>query len=435
MGLFSFSRPCDGIPIKVFPRLAIQSAALLLAGVSIPAVAFEVEALPAQDTGAVAICDVQSAGAIALDPNDFPVVKLAAELFAADVQRVTGQRPAITDQAGSPSIIVGTLGHSALVDGLVKRGKLKGADQIKGRWEATLMEIVENPFPGVKRALVITGSDRRGTAYGLMQLSEKIGVSPWYWWADVPVQSQNSIAISVPAPEVSAPAVKYRGIFINDEDWGLFPWAKNTFDPPFKNIGPKTYERVFELMLRLRLNYIWPAMHGCSIEFGSVPENSALADQYGIVTGSSHCEPMLSNNIHWDQKSQGPWNYSSNRDTIYSYWETNAKARRAEEAIWNIGIRGIHDAGMQTPPNDMPGKLSLLNEIFKDQTSLLDQYVTKQWGPVAQCFVPYKEVLPIYDAGLQVPGEATLVWVDDNFGYIRRLGSAREHDRPGGAGI
>ena len=388
-------RQYDGVRIKAFPRLAAQCAALLLSGVPIPAFAFGVGNLPVKDTGAVPICDGQSAAAIALDPNDYPAVKLAAELFAADVQRVTGQRPAITDQTGVASIIVGTLGHSALVDTLVRERKLKGANQIKGRWEATLIEIVENPFSGVKRALVIAGSDRRGTAYGLMQLSEKIGVSPWYWWADAPVRRQNSMAIRVPAPEVNAPAVKYRGIFINDEDWGLYPWAKSTFDSEFKNIGPKTYEKVFELMLRLRLNYIWPAMHACSTEFGSVPENVALADKYGIVAGSSHCEPMLCNNIHWDQKTQGPWNYSTNRDTIRSYWEANAKARSTQEAVWGIGIRGIHDAGMQAPPKDMPGKLNLLGEIFNDQEALLNQYVTKRWGPVAQCFVPYKEVLPI----------------------------------------
>jgi hypothetical protein len=161
------------------------------------------------------------------------------------------------------------------------------------------VQIVEKPLPGVDRALVIVGSDRRGTAYGLMQLSEKIGVSPWYWWADVPAQHHDRLAIRIAASHVSAPAVKYRGIFINDEDWGLNPWAAKTFDPDFKNIGPKTYEKVFELMLRLRLNYIWPAMHACTTEFAATPENIALADKFGIVAGSSHCEPMLCNNVHW----------------------------------------------------------------------------------------------------------------------------------------
>jgi len=231
------------------------------------------------------------------------------------------------------------------------------------------------------------------------------------------------------------PAVKYRGIFINDEDWGLNPWASKMFDPQFGNIGPKTYEKVFELMLRLRLNYLWPAMHACSAEFGSVPENVALADKFGIVAGSSHCEPMLYNNVHWNERTQGRWNYALNRDAIHGIWEDTAKARGQYEAVWTLGIRGIHDAAMERPPDDMPGKINLLGEVVHDQRELLDQYVTKQWGPVAQCFVPYKEVLPIYDAGLKVPDDVTLVWTDDNFGYIRRLGNPGEQQRPGGSGV
>ena len=279
------------------------------------------------------------------------------------------------------------------------------------------------------------GSDRRGTAYGLLQLSEKIGVSPWYWWADVPVPHRDTVALRLAAPQVETPGVKYRGIFINDEDWGINLWAARTFDPQFKNIGPKTYEKVFELMLRLRLNYLWPAMHKCSTEFGSVPENIALADQYAIVAGSSHCEPMLCNNVHWNEKTQGPWNYSLNRDAIRAYWEASAKTRGQREAVWTLGIRGIHDAAMETPPTALPDRIQLVASVIQDQRALLDQYVTKQWGSVAQCFVPYKEVLPIYDAGLQVPDDVTLVWVDDNFGYIRRFSAPAERLRPGGAGV
>jgi len=268
-----------------------------------------------------------------------------------------------------------------------------------------------------------------------MELSKKIGVSPWYWWTDVPVEHRDTLVIKIGSPQTDAPAVKYRGIFINDEDWGLHPWAAKTFDPEFKNIGPKTYEKVFELMLRLRLNYLWPAMHECSTEFGSVPENYRLAGQYGIVAGSSHCEPMLCNNAKWSEREKGRWNYSLNRDTIHSYWEDGVQARRGEEAVWTIGIRGIHDQGMQRPPNDLPGRMSLLDEVFRDQRELLNRQVTKEWGTVAQSFVPYKEVLPIYDAGLKVPDDVTLVWVDDNFGYIRRLSSPDERSRPGGAGV
>ncbi len=390
---------------------------------------------PSNDVDCLSLVSRETA-AVVVDTNDFAVVQLAANFFADDVQRVTGRRPAVTNRPTGPQvIIVGTLGQSPLIDQLASGGKLKDLDQIRDRWDATLMQIVQLPFPGIERALVIVGSNRRGAAYGLMQLSEKIGVSPWYWWADVPVAHRDTIAFQLSAPQVDAPGVKYRGIFINDEDWGLNPWASKTFDPGFKNIGPKTYEKVFELLLRLRLNYIWPAMHACSAEFGSVPENVSLADKFGIVAGSSHCEPMLCNNVHWKETVQGKWNYSLNRDAIHSYWEENAKARGTEEAVWTLGIRGIHDAAMERPPTELPERINLVDQVIKDQRALLDQYVTKKWGPVAQCFVPYKEVLPIYDAGLKVPEDVTLVWVDDNFGYIRRLSAPAERQRSGGAGV
>jgi hypothetical protein len=413
---------------------------LLISLFSLPALAassLEIQTKPSNDTDSISIATGKSDAAVVVDSSDYPVVQLAANLFADDVQRVTGRHPIVTNTpfASRELIVVGTLGKSALIEKLISDGKLNGIDQIRGHWEATLSEIVSKPFPGVERALVIIGSDRRGAAYGLMHLSQKIGVSPWYWWADVPVRHHDVLAIKVATPQVDAPGVKYRGVFINDEDWGINPWAAKTFDREFKNIGPKTYEKVFELMLRLRLNYLWPAMHGCSAEFGSVPENVALADKFGIVAGSSHCEPMLCNNVHWNEREKGRWNYSLNRDTIHSYWEENVRTRGTKEAVWTLGIRGIHDAGMQSPPNDLPGRMSLIDEVFRDQRELLNHYVTKEWGPVAQCFVPYKEVLPIYDAGLKVPDDVTLVWVDDNFGYIRRLSSPTERSRSGGSGV
>lgn len=417
----------------------ILGITLLISGSRLAAAASDWQILiaPPDEAGCVTIVGGNNNAVIIVDAKDYPVVQLAANFFADDVERVSGSRPTVTNTlAGARQMIIaGTLGHSAIINKLAAGGKLKDVERIQNRWEATLSQIVEKPFPGIERALVIVGSDRRGTTYGLMRLSEKIGVSPWYWWADVPVRHQDALAIRLPAPQVDAPGVKYRGIFINDEDWGLNPWAAKTFDPEFKNIGPKTYEKVFELMLRLRLNYFWPAMHACSTEFGSIPENVALADKFGIVAGSSHCEPMLCNNVHWNEKEKGRWNYSLNRDTIHSYWEDNVKARSSEEAVWTLGIRGIHDRGMETPPTEMPDKIKLVTQVIQDQRELLNQYVSRQWGDVAQCFVPYKEVLPIYDAGLKVPEEVTLVWVDDNFGYIRRLSSLAERQRPGGAGV
>lgn len=381
--------------------------------------------------------DGTKAAPIFVDTNVSAAVQRAANDLAEDFARVTGVKPEMEGQISPDKnvrLIIGTLGQSKLVDRLSTQGKLDTSG-ISGQWESYILQVVTNPLPNIGRALVIAGSDRRGTIFGIYQLSAMIGVSPWYWWADVPVPKKKMLALSGDLIKQGPPGVKYRGFFINDEDWGLNPWASKTFDPQFGNIGPKTYAKVFELMLRLRLNYLWPAMHACSTSFGSVPENAALADQFGIVVGSSHCEPMLYNNVHWNERTQGRWNYALNRDAIHGVWEETAKARGRYEAVWTLGIRGIHDSPMERPPNDMPGKLKLMSEVFRDQRELLDEYVARQWGPVAQCFVPYKEVLPIYDAGLKVPDDVTLVWVDDNFGYIRRLSDPTERKRSGGAGI
>src|SRR5215831_17701080 len=416
-------------------RVFAAFAATVLANLTFAAPAQEVVSSTNGDRQSLVLASRNVTAAIVVDPKDYPVVTLAANLLADDVNRVSGHRPVVSGKTDAKQMVIaGTLGHSTLIDTLASSGKLKDLDRIKGRWEATLSQIVDTPFPGVARALVVVGSDRRGTAYGLMRLSENIGVSPWYWWADVPAKHRDELRIKLSSPQVEMPGVKYRGIFINDEDWGLSPWAKNTFDPDFKNIGPKTYARVFELMLRLRLNYIWPAMHGISVEFGSVAENVALADKYAIVAGSSHCEPMLFNNVHWDEKAKGNWDYAMNRTAVHSIWEETVKARATEEAVWTIGIRGIHDRAMEGPP-DIPTRIGTVTEVIKDQRALLNQNVTRNWGPVAQVFVPYKEVLPIYDAGLQVPADVTLAWVDDNFGYLRRLSSPEERKRPGGAGV
>jgi hypothetical protein len=383
----------------------------------------------------LALVSANGSADIVVDANDYPVVKLAADLFSADVERVTGKRPIVQPgkAASKQIILVGTLGHSPLIDQLAAAGKLGKLDSLRDHWETTLWQMVDQPFPGVDRAFVIVGSDRRGAAYGLMALSEKIGVSPWYWWADVPVKKQGALTISASGPEIQSPSVKYRGIFINDEDWSLIPWVSKTFDPDLKNIGPKTYEKVFELLLRLRLNYLWPAMHPCSTEFASIPENYQLADKYAIVMGSSHCEPMLQNNVWWP-KDKGEWRYDVNHDNMLAYWEASATARGADEAVWTLGMRGIHDAPMQGPPG-IPDRVALLGQAITDQRALIEKDVSTQWGPVAQCFIPYKEVLPLYDAGLPVPPDVTIVWTDDNFGYFRRLSAPAERDRPGGAGF
>jgi hypothetical protein len=348
-------------------------------------------------------------------PADAPeVVRIAARDLAADVARVTGVTPeVVANQAAAGS-------------GPRIELSLAPAD-LAGRWEAFRLSANTN-------VLTIAGSDRRGLAFGIYELSRRIGVSPWYWWADVPVSRRSEVRLSTGAEPIEQPQVKYRGIFINDEDWGLHQWAKQTFEPEFGGIGPKTYEKVFELMLRLRLNYLWPAMHEVSREFHTVPANIELAHRYAIVAGSSHCEPMLFNNCKWNTDQRGSWDYTTNRANILAAWEEQVKTRGDKEAVWGLGIRGIHDAGMRGP-KDTRARIKILVEVFTDQRCLIDQHVTKQWGPVAQAFVPYKEVLPLYDAGLSVPEDVTIVWVDDNFGYIRRLGRPAERARAGGAGV
>ena len=415
-------------------RLILAS---VFAGICFSARATQLAVADKPDAGNLILFDGAKVAPILVDTNtDGPVLRAATDL-AEDFSRVTGATPEVGDQfppGRGVLLIIGTIGQSQVVDQLAKQGKLDTAG-LSGQWESYVLQVVTNPLPNVSRALVIAGSDRRGTIYGIYELSKLIGVSPWYWWADVPVLKKKVLALNGNIIKQGPPGVKYRGLFINDEDWGMNPWAAKTFDPQFGNIGPKTYAKVFELMLRLRLNYLWPAMHACSTSFGSVPENAALAGQFGIVIGSSHCEPMLYNNVAWKEQTQGRWNYSLNRDVIHDVWEKTAQARGQYEAIWTLGIRGIHDASMERPPNDMPGKIQLMGGVFHDQRELLNQYVGQQWGPVAQCFVPYKEVLPIYDAGLKVPDDVTLVWVDDNFGYIRRLSNPEERKRSGGAGV
>jgi len=418
-------------PMKFFAHLLLVSLGCIG---NIVCARPRIELARATEPDGFVLSDGKTVTNVTIDRNDYALVGIAAQLFADDVQRVVGIRPRVAEELEPRSLIVGTLGHSKFIDTLAREGKLQHLKEIQGQWERTLWQVVEHPLPGVDRALVIVGSDRRGAAYGLMELSRKIGVSPWYWWADVPVRHMERVSLKIDGPQWDAPAVKYRGIFINDEDWGLNPWAATTFDPQLGNIGPKTYAKVFELMLRLRLNYLWPAMHECSAEFDSQPENIKLADQFGIVMGASHCEPMLCNNVHWDETTRGKWDYTVNRDAIYSYWENEAKTRGQTEAVWTLGIRGIHDRAMEGPPQ-LTKRIDIVTRVLQDQCSLLSKHVTGEWGPVAQCFVPYKEVLPIYDAGLKVPDDVTLVWVDDNFGYIRRLSSPAERLRSGGAGV
>jgi hypothetical protein len=386
--------------------------------------------------GAVSVVANGRTADIYVDSNDIKLVNIAAGLLADDVERVSGQKPKIAHdpaQLGAQAIIVGSIGHSALIDQLAASGKIDVAD-VKDQWETFKVAVVNKPLPNVESAIIVAGSDRRGTAYGVFEISKAIGVSPWYWWADIPPQHRDAIVISPATIKEGPPSVKYRGIFINDEDWGLQPWSAKTFEPEVGDIGPKTYAKVFELLLRLRANYIWPAMHEVTKEFYLIPGNVETADEWGIVAGASHPEPMNRNNVHWNQENRGPWRYDTNREGILKYWEEAAQSRGKYEANWTIGMRGVHDSGMQGP-SDMPSRLKLLEQAIADQRDLLKKYVNPDILKVPQIFTPYKEALQMYQAGLKVPEDVTIVWTEDNYGYIRQLSNPTEQKRSGDSGV
>jgi hypothetical protein len=377
------------------------------------------------------------AAEILVDKTDAEVVRVAANMLAGDIQRVSGVKPGIGGispaNRDTPVIIIGTIGRSAMIADLVQRGKLD-VQNIEGKWESFIIQTVANPFPDTPIALVIAGSDRRGAAYGAVTVSEAIGVSPWVWWADVVPRSRANLVLSGTVMQ-GPPSVKYRGIFINDEDNGIQPWAAKTFEPEVNNIGPKTYAKICELLLRLKANYLWPAMHACSKSFNSFPENKAVADRHAIVMGSSHCEQMLRNNIaEWPENQRDDWNPVTNLPAIMDYWEQRVRENGKYENVYTIGMRGIHD-------DAMPGggaiaeKRARLEKIINLQRGLLARHVHPDAAQAPQIFCPYKEVLDIYQDGMTLPGDITIVWPDDNYGYIRQLSNAEERKRSGGSGI
>jgi hypothetical protein len=373
---------------------------------------------------------------ILVDEKDIHTVRLVARLFADDVERVTGERPELIsngEEAGRHCLILGSIDSSRIIRSLIAK-EVIDVSEIEGRWEACLTQVVEDPLPGVERALVIAGSDRRGTAYGVFELSKQIGVSPWYYFADVPVKRNDFIVIKSGRYILSSPSVKYRGIFINDEMWSLRPWAMYTHAPgEGKGIGPSTYKRIFELLLRLKANLLWPAMHQKTRPFNYYEGNRIAADEYGIVMGSSHIEPMLRNNIggaEWDTEYPGePWDYVNNRDHIYSYWEDRVKQNGLYENMYTLGKRGKDDeAGSDIT-------IQVLEQIFSDQRSILGKWVDRDVTRVPQVLIPYTEVLDLYNQGLNVPEDVIICWPDDNFGNIRQLPDAEERKRPGGSGV
>ena len=361
---------------------------------------------------------------LACDNAEEKVVQTALKLFIRDYQSVFSASAAVDARQGN--IIVGTVGKSPLL-------KAVSADvsALAGKKQAFLLQVL----PDGK--LLVAGSDSHGTAYGIMELSRLIGVSPWEWWADVTPEKKTSFVLSAEYQTLQSPSVEYRGIFINDEDWGLMPWSSQTYEPSDikGHIGPKTNARIFELLLRLRANTYWPAMHECTLPFFLTEGNRKVAEEYGIFIGSSHCEPMVCSAAgEWHRRGQGDYDYVNNSASVYKFWEDRVKEVAQQGNIYTLGMRGVHDGQMQGAKTVAEQK-AVLERVLKDQRGLLQKYVNKDVTAIPQAFIPYKEVLDIYNAGLQVPDDVTLIWCDDNYGYIRHFPTAEERARKGGNGI
>lgn len=361
---------------------------------------------------------------IACEDSEESIVHTALELLSRDFTKVFSASPRIDGQNGD--IIVGTLGKSDLIE---KAGIDVSALQVKK--QAFLLAVSS------EGKLVVAGSDTHGTAYGILEISRLIGVSPWEWWADATPNKKQSFELSANFRTMQAPTVEYRGIFINDEDWGLMPWSNQTYEPSDikGHIGPRTNERIFELLLRLRANAYWPAMHECSLPFFLTEGNRQIAEKYGIFIGSSHCEPMVCNAAgEWKRRGEGEYDYVNNSRSVYRFWEERIKEIGKQNNLYTLGMRGVHDGKMQGA-STIEEQKAVLERVIKDQRELLKQYVDPDITRIPQVFIPYKEVLDIYRAGLQVPQEVTLMWCDDNYGYISHFPTAEERARKGGNGV
>ncbi|KJD34713.1 hypothetical protein PK35_02850 [Tamlana nanhaiensis] len=408
--------------------------AFLVYSISITFLNAQIKLVKTSETG-FTIVNNNIVAKIYYDDNDFEVVKVAANLLSKDIHNVTGKTPRVSSKKpkASHAIIIGSL-QSELVKKLIESNKIN-TKPLENKWEQYSYITVKKPLPNVDEALVIVGSDRRGTAYGVFELSKQIGVSPWYWWADVPVIKRKTLRIADVDFISKEPSVKYRGVFLNDEDWGLKPWASKLMDPQINDIGPNTYEKVCELLLRLKANMLAPAMHEVTGAFFKYPENKVVADKFAIMMTSSHAEPLLYNNTtEWDKKINGEWDYVTNKDGVLNVLDKRVKEAAPYENIYTVGMRGIHDTGMKDVPEGYT-KANVLEQVIDAERDILAKYIEKPKDEIPQIFVPYKEVLNIYNSGMELPEDITIVWPDDNFGYIKKLSDKEEVKRKGGAGV
>ncbi len=359
-------------------------------------------------------------------PGDWWGVIHAAHNLQSDIRRVTGVTPGLVETKTAPAgnvVLIGTIGKSRVIDRLVREHKMD-VSSIRGKWEATLTQVVNHPLPGIPRALVIAGSDELGTIYGIYDLSADIGVSPLYWWADVPPKHHDTLYAEPGRWIVGPPAVKYRGIFLNDEAPSLTNWV----DKRYGGYNHHFYTRIFDLLLRMRANYLWPAMWNSAFDVDD-PLNPVLANKYGIFMGTSHEEPMMCAEKEW-KPSYGPWNYVTNSKRIDQFWRHCVERDKHFRQIVTLGMRGHND----TPMPDS-GNIALMEKILHQQRQILRQTVNPDINKIPQVFALYKEVQRYYKEGLKIPDDVTLLWSDDNWGNLRHLPTAAERKRSGGNGI
>lgn len=365
---------------------------------------------------------------IYMDANDCKGVSYAVQALIKDFRQVSGCQATLTSQSGSthgknsqPGILVGTLGHSAAIDQLVRQKRID-ARQLQGKREKFIITVVDGQ-------LVIAGSDRRGTIYGIYELSQQMGVSPWYDWADVPVEHHDSIFVNRGIYTDGEPAVRYRGIFLNDEAPCLTSWVKNTYGTEYGD--HRFYQRVFELILRLRGNMMWPAMWGWAF-YADDPENEKTADEMGVVMSTSHHEPMARNHQEYarNRKGWGPWNYQKNKANLQKFFREGIERMKGTEQIVTIGMRGDGDEAMSAEADT-----KLMTQIINDQRKIITDVTGKKASETPQVWALYKEVMDYYDKGMKVPDDVTLLLCDDNWGNVRRVPNAQERKHKGGWGL
>ena len=357
---------------------------------------------------------------IYMDANDCRGVSYAANALVRDISKVSGSQATITSNRKA-TILVGTIGHSAAIDQLIKQKRING-NLLKGKREKFIITLVD-------QQLVIAGSDRRGTIYGIYELSQQMGVSPWYDWADVPVEHHDSIFVNRGTYSDGEPAVRYRGIFLNDEAPCLTSWVKNTYGTEYGD--HRFYQRVFELVLRLRGNMMWPAMWGWAF-YADDPENEKTADEMGIVMSTSHHEPMARNHQEYarNRKGWGPWNYQKNKANLQKFFREGIERMKGTEQIVTIGMRGDGDEAMSEEADTR-----LMTNIINDQRKIIADVTGKKASETPQVWALYKEVLDYYDKGMKVPDDVTLLLCDDNWGNVRRVPNAQERKHKGGWGL